>query len=153
MRIFKLFRTLAAIGVLFLLTLFGSYQFASAQAPPTIGYVPGFGYVISYVTRLLGPSVYVGVKGTALTSGVMEFSSSITPAATAAAIGTYTQTFTVTGLPAGAAVFVNGPSPTSLCPLVGARVSAANTIALEFSTLTAAACTPASGTYQITAIQ
>jgi hypothetical protein len=72
----------------------------------------------------------------------------ITPAATAAAIGTAAQTFTVAGLASGEPVtVVSQPAPTSLCPLVAARVTAANTVSLYFTTLTAAACTPASGTY------
>ncbi len=73
---------------------------------------------------------------------------SITPAASSAAIQTAAQTFTVTGLVSGEPiVVVSQPAPTSLCPLVAARVTAANTVSLYFSTLTAAACTPAAGTY------
>lgn len=72
----------------------------------------------------------------------------ITPAATSAAIQTAAQTFTVKGLAVGEPVaVVSQPAPTSLCPLVAARVTAANTVSLYFTTLTAAACTPASGTY------
>jgi hypothetical protein len=74
----------------------------------------------------------------------------ITPAATSAAIGTSGQTFTVKGLVSGEPIYVaSGPVPTSLCPLVGGAVTAANTVTLYFSTLTAAACTPAAGTYLI----
>ncbi len=73
---------------------------------------------------------------------------SITPAASSAAIQTAAQTFTVEGLSVGEPVaVVSQPAPTSLCPLVAARVTAANTVSLYFTTLTAAACTPASGTY------
>ncbi len=72
----------------------------------------------------------------------------ITPAASSAAIQTAAQTFTVKGLATGEPVaVVSQPAPTSLCPLVAARVTAANTVSLYFTTLTAAACTPASGTY------
>lgn len=81
------------------------------------------------------------------------FAPSLTPAATAAAIGTTEQTFTVTGLATADRVYVNGPAPTSLCPMVHARVSAANSLTLAFSTLTAAACTPAAGTYNIVALR
>jgi len=42
---------------------------------------------------------------------------------------------------------IGQPAPSSLCPLVAARVTAANTVSLYFTTLTAAACTPTSGTY------
>lgn len=73
---------------------------------------------------------------------------SITPAASSAAIQTAAQTFTLTGVSTGEPlVIVSMPAPTSLCPLVGVRVTAANTVSLYFSTLTAAACTPAAGTY------
>jgi hypothetical protein len=73
---------------------------------------------------------------------------SITPAATAGAIQTAAQTFTVNGLVSGEPIIVvSQPAPTSLCPLVAARVTAANTVSLYFTTLTAAACTPAAGTY------
>ena len=73
---------------------------------------------------------------------------SITPAATSAAIQTSAQTFTVKGLVTGEPInVVSAPAPTSLCPLTGASVTAANTVSLYFTTLTAAACTPASGTY------
>src|SRR5437763_424705 len=100
--------------------------------------------------------VAVGGYAAAQVSGVFDFSNpgtlivpkyapSITPAATAAAIGTSSQTFTVTGLTTADRVYVNGPAPTALCPMVGARVSAANTLQLDFATLTAVACTPAAG--------
>lgn len=81
------------------------------------------------------------------------FAPSLTPAATAAAIGTTEQSFTVTGLATSDRVYVNGPAPTSLCPMVHARVSAANTLTLAFSTLTAAACTPVAGTYNVVALR
>jgi hypothetical protein len=73
---------------------------------------------------------------------------SITPAATSAAIQTASQNFTVNGLLSGEPIFVvSQPAPTSLCPLVGARVTAANTVTLYWTVLTAAACTPAAGSY------
>jgi hypothetical protein len=75
---------------------------------------------------------------------------SVTPTATSAAIQTVAQTFTVTGLVSGAdIVVVSEPAPTSLCPLVEARATGANTVSLYFSVLTAAACTPAAGTYKV----
>lgn len=81
------------------------------------------------------------------------YAQTITPAASSAAIQTAEQTFTVTGLAVGDRVFLSGPVPTSLCPPVTARVSAANTLAIGFSTLTAAACTPVSGTYYIVGVR
>lgn len=73
---------------------------------------------------------------------------SFTPTATSGAIQTVGQTMTVAGLIAGEPIFlVSSPTPTSLCPPVGVQVSAANTVKVFFTVLTAAACTPASGTY------
>jgi hypothetical protein len=72
----------------------------------------------------------------------------ITPAASSAAIQTAAQTFTLTGAISGEPIMITSqPAPTSLCPLVAARVTAANTVSLYFTTLTAVACTPAAGTY------
>lgn len=83
-----------------------------------------------------------------------QYPINITPAATAAAIATVEQTFTVTGLTTTDVVFLNtSVAPTSLCPPVGARASAANTISIQFSVLTAAACTPAAGIYNIIAVR
>ena len=81
------------------------------------------------------------------------FSASCTPTATSAAIQTVEQTCAVTGLQTTDIVSVNGPAPTSLCPPTTFRVSAANTLAIGFTVLTAAACTPAAGTYHIAAIR
>ena len=73
---------------------------------------------------------------------------SITPAASSAAIQTAGQAFTLNGVISGEPlVVINQPAPTSLCPLVAARATAANQVTLYFTTLTAAACTPAAGTY------
>jgi hypothetical protein len=76
-----------------------------------------------------------------------------TPTATAAAIATVQQTVTVVGLTTTMDVWVEGPVPTSLCPMTNARISAANTLQVDFTVLTAAACTPASGTYNVLARQ
>jgi len=74
---------------------------------------------------------------------------SITPAASSGAIQTAAQTFTVNGLVATDEIaIVKQPAPTSLCPAVAARVTAANTVSIYFTTLTASACTPAAGYYK-----
>ncbi len=79
---------------------------------------------------------------------------SITPAASPATIGVNTQTFTVTGIVSGDLLDpVAMPTPTALCPLVSARATATNTVALDFSVMTAAACTPAAGTYKFLVIR
>ncbi len=78
----------------------------------------------------------------------------ITPVATAAAIGTTQQTFTVAGLATSDRVYLNTtPTPTSLCPATGVRVSAANTLQVDFTTLTAVACTPAAGNYNLLVVK
>lgn len=140
--------------ILALVSLFvlGALRLAIAQVP-TIGYIPGYGYVITYVTHLLGPSLYIGKNGTKITNGLEVFAQSLTPAATSSSIGVSTQTFTVTGLTAGTAVFVSSPSASTQCPAVAARATAANTLAIDFANLAASACTPSAGTYSIFAIK
>ena len=94
----------------------------------------------------------IGTSGTAVTQ-IRVYAATINIAATAGAIGTSEQTFTVTGLTTDDKVFVNGPAPTALCPVVHYRVSAADTLAVGIATLTAVACDPASATYNIVAIR
>lgn len=105
----------------------------------------------SLTTVAASTSLTVG-SGTAITK-VVVYTASLTPAASSAAIQTAEQTFTVTGLTTADKVFVNGPAPTSLCPPTTFRVSAADTLAIGFTTLTASACTPAAGTYKIVAVR
>lgn len=60
------------------------------------------------------------------------------------------QTFTVAGLAVGDVVFVNKPTAQAGLGIVGARVSAANTLAITFANNTAGAITPtASETYRV----
>ncbi len=88
--------------------------------------------------------------GVPLPGGLYVIPVQITPAATSAAIQTAEQTFTVTGVNVGDYVTVSPQvAATSLCPPVYARVSAANTVAIGFTVLTAAACTPAAGLYYV----
>lgn len=77
------------------------------------------------------------------------YSESLTPVSVAADTSAE-QTFTVNGLVTGQAVVVNGPAPTAGTGIVNARVSATDTLALTFGNFTAAALTPAAGTYLIT---
>ena len=72
----------------------------------------------------------------------------LTPVAVAANT-TAEQTFTVTGLIANTAVEVNKPSVTTGLAIVGARVSAANTLAINYGNVTAASITPPSEVYTI----
>lgn len=98
-------------------------------------------------------SATIGAATPTAITNLRVYAPSLTPTATAAAIGTVEQTFTVTGLTTADKVFVNSPAPTALCPPVTYRVSAADTLAVGFAVLTAAACTPAAGTYNVVAIR
>lgn len=57
------------------------------------------------------------------------------------------QTVTVSGVKVGDLVFVNKPSSTTGVGVVGARVSAADTVAINFGNFTAATVNPASEAY------
>ena len=76
------------------------------------------------------------------------YSNSIAPASVAAAT-TAEQTFTVTGLVAGSPVWINKPSWTSGLGIAGVRVSAANTLAINFINTTGSAITPPTENYLI----
>ena len=108
---------------------------------PTVVVAPAYSSHVSYFNCItLSSGVYAWEP--VLSSGA------ITPGASSAAIQTAAQTFTVKGLVVGEPIIVaSAPAPTSLCPLVQASVTAADTVSLYFTTLTAAACTPAAGTY------
>jgi hypothetical protein len=96
-------------------------------------YVPTFGTLVST---------------TAAQTRELIYSASLTPASVAAATAAE-QTFTVTGLQVGDIVTLNGPAPTAGTGVGGVRVSAINTLAINFFNCTAGALTPASGTYQL----
>jgi hypothetical protein len=66
-----------------------------------------------------------------------------------AANTTAEQTFTVPGLISADAVQVTKPSLTTGLTIAGARISAANTLAVNFANNTAAAITPPSEAYTI----
>lgn len=76
------------------------------------------------------------------------FSQTLTPVSVAANTSAE-QTFTVAGLVSGSQVLVTKPSVTTGLMLAGARISAANTLALNFANNTAAAITPPAESYQI----
>ncbi|WWQ12990.1 hypothetical protein PQ43W_44 [Ralstonia phage PQ43W] len=82
-------------------------------------------------------------------AAVYHLAAVLSPSAVAANT-TAEQTFAVAGLNVGDAVFVNKPTAQTGLGVVGARVSAANTLALTFSNNTASPITPtANETYQI----
>lgn len=76
------------------------------------------------------------------------FNQTLTPVSVAANVGAE-QTFTVPGLVSGGKVIVTKPTVTAGLMLGGARISAANTLALNFVNNTAAAITPPAESYQI----
>ena len=80
------------------------------------------------------------------------YSQALTPSAVAANT-TAEQTFTVSGLAVNDTVFVNKPTAQAGLGIVGARVSAANTLAITFSNNTAAGINPTAGeTYSIATV-
>lgn len=73
---------------------------------------------------------------------------SLTPVSTAASTSAE-QTFTVTGLTTDMHVSVNLPSATAYLGVGGARVSAADTLAITFQNQSSAGLTSASGTHKV----
>lgn len=84
---------------------------------------------------------------------VFQHQAALTPAQVAANT-TAEQTFTVTGLVVGGVVVVNKPTAQAGLGIVGARISANNTLAITFSNNTASPITPTAGeTYNIATIR
>jgi hypothetical protein len=83
-----------------------------------------------------------------IASGFIKVSASLSPASVAGGT-TVEQAFTVTGLLPGDWVSVTPPGLTAGVVLANSRVSAANTLQLQFANATAGALSPPSGTYVI----
>lgn len=99
--------------------------------------------------RAVSGSISGSVAGSPVVGTIYHTSASLSPGAVAANT-TAEQTFTVNGLAVGDAMFVNKPTAQAGLGIVGARVSAANTLAITFSNNTGLAITPtAAETYQI----
>lgn len=96
-------------------------------------------------------SLTVGAAGTPVTQ-VRVYSQTITPASVAAAT-VAEQTFTVTGLTTADKVTVNPAAIGNATGIAGARVSAADTLAVRFVNPTAGALTPTAGTWTILAFR
>lgn len=79
---------------------------------------------------------------------LVMYSQTLTPLSVAAAT-TAEQTFTVTGLLANTVVWVNKPSPTNGLGIAGVRISAANTLAINYVNVTSGAIVPPAETYII----
>ncbi len=82
----------------------------------------------------------------------VTYAVTLTPASVAANT-TAEQFFAVTGIVAGSAVAVNKPSNTPGIGIVGARVSSAGNIAINFCNATATAITPPAETYAVANFQ
>lgn len=79
---------------------------------------------------------------------LLNYSQSLAPVSVAAAT-TAEQTFTVTGLVASTPVWVNKPTCTNGLAIVGVRVSAANTLAINYANMTSSAIVPPTEVYTI----
>ena len=79
---------------------------------------------------------------------LLLYAAPLTPVSVAAGVMAE-QTFTVTGLISGTPVWVNKPSATPGLGIVGARVSALNTLAINYVNTSAAAIVPPAETYVV----
>lgn len=104
-----------------------------------------------FTTAQANTSLKVAAAGTALTQ-IVVYSQTIAPASVGAATMAE-QTFTVTGLTTADKVFVNPGAIANAVGVAGVRVSAANTLAVQFVNPTAGALTPTSTTWSIVAIR
>lgn len=93
----------------------------------------------------------LGASGTGI-SQIRTYAPSLTPASVATIV-VAEQTFTVTGLTTDDVVVVNPPAISTAVGLAGARVSAANTLAIRFVNPTAGALTPTAGVYTVLAFR
>lgn len=84
--------------------------------------------------------------------GVRKYSPTLTPVSVAAAT-VAEQTFTVAGLTTADDVVVNNPSTATAVGIVGARVSAADTLAIRYVNPTAGALVPTAGVHDIIAFR
>ena len=120
---------------------------ARVLAPDTVG-VTFMNVTASTITPTAGESyLFFGCQGLRLQPVSQTITVSLTPTAVAANT-TAEQTFTVANLPSTASVGVSElPTAMAGMAIVGVRVSAANTLAINFANATAASMTPPAGTY------
>ena len=83
---------------------------------------------------------------------VVAYTPTLSPASVAAAT-VAEETFTVTGLTTDDVVIVSPPSIANATGIAGARVSAANTLAIRFVNPTAGALVPTSGVFTVLAFR
>lgn len=101
------------------------------------GYTPTASEVYGIATKRLAP-----------VAPLLLYNQSLAPVSVAA-LTTAEQTFTVTGLISGTPVWVNKPSFQQGLAIVGVRVSATNTLAINYANLTSSAIVPATESYVI----
>lgn len=101
-------------------------------------------------TRLTG--LIVGASTDTAITKVKKYTQTITPASVATAT-VAEQTFTVTGLTTADTVIVNAGAIANAVAIGNVRVSAANTLAVQFCNPTAGALTPTAGTWTIIAFR
>jgi len=115
--------------------------------------------IVDAVNNLTGNGTAGPVAGSTLTVGggtaiteIAVYSQTITPASVGSAT-VAEQTFTVTGLTTADKVVVNPAAISNATGIAGARVSAADTLAVRFVNPTAGALTPTAGTWTIIAFR
>jgi hypothetical protein len=100
------------------------------------------------ITPTSSDTYTVVMQGTKPVGPLKLYTPTLTPASVAANVCAE-QTFTVTGLKAGTAVWVNKPSFTTGIGIAGVRVSAADTLAINFYNGTSAAIVPPAEAYLV----
>jgi hypothetical protein len=101
-------------------------------------------------------SVMVGDTGSAKITGIRNFSASLTPLVVSAS-RINEQTFTVPGVTVADKIIINPPTAVGafspFTTMVGARVIASNTLAIQFINPTTSSAAPVTGSYSIIAIR
>jgi len=115
----------------------GSVRLASSTTMGVTFANPTAGTLTPTAAEVLG----IAIDRQAPAAPVVIYSPTLTPTSVAANT-TAEQTFTVTGLIAGSPVWVNKPTAQAGLGIVGARVSAASTLAINFLNTTAGTLTP-----------
>lgn len=106
-------------------------------------------FTAATITPTAGESyLFFSAPAISLAAVMRSLQATLTPVSVAANTSAE-QTFTVTGLPASSQVVVNKPTVTAGLGIGGARVSALNTLAINFINNTSAAIVPPSETYTI----
>lgn len=122
-----------------------------AQDVTASGNVAATGNVTAGGDCTVDGSVTTGAGGTAI-SQIKVYTAALTPSSVNSAT-VAEQTYTVTGLTTADKVIVNPPSISNATGIVGARVSAKDTLALRWVNPTAGALTPTSGNYIVISIR